>query len=274
MKPYFLKSLAILLICPVFLFSGCSKENDGDPPEIPPKESFIIDFSDFESNNFKTAAINNNDYSNYQRAAASVFVWNLVISVHLAIPVATFVNSFNFTPEYLPDEEAWLWAYDVDVANGTYTANLYGKIFDTYVQWDMYISKTGLGAFEDFHWYSGTSNLDNTGGEWTLLQNPENPDPFVGIVWNRNISEGTHDITYTNIVPEGPENGGYISHGFTNDEKYNAFYDIYMKGVDNLVEINLHRTTQEGRIKDPAFFGDDNFYCWDSEFFNTECDID
>ncbi len=271
MKNFIRKTTAIF-IATMFLFTiGCKKDKQENPPELPPESSFVMDFSDFQDNEEKSFDIFN-DYSHYQRAVAHVVVWNLVISIHLAVPVATFTNSFNYTPVYQPDTESWKWTYDVAVNNATYTANLYGKIFDTYVRWDMYVSKTGIGSFTDFHWYFGESNLNNTGGEWTLHKNPTEPTPFVGIVWNRNIEEQVFDITYTNIVPGGPENGGYISYGVTNDEDYNAFYNIYNKGQDNLVEIKWNRTSKDGRIKDPAFFGDSDFYCWDSTFLNADCD--
>lgn len=268
-----LKRIISLLLLFAFLFvvEGCKKEDPGIPPEIPPESSFVMDFSDFEDDS-KALNFIANDYSNYQRAVAHVVIWNIIITVHLAVPVATFVHSFDYTPQYQDDEESWLWTYDVIVGNNTYTAELYGKVYDTYVRWDMYVSKSGVGSFSDFHWYYGESNINNTGGEWTLYKSPTEPHPFVGIDWNRNVEEGIYDITYMNIVPDGPENGGYISHGYTNDELHNAFYDIYIKGEDNLVEINWHRTSMKGNIKDPAFFGDDEFYCWDELLLNTECE--
>jgi hypothetical protein len=271
MKTKTKRYLSVLLAVMVMLISSCKKEDLGTPPEIPPESSFVMDFSDFKENEDKSMLLLN-DYSNYQRAVAHVFIWNIVITINLAVPVATYVHSFNYTPQYQPDEASWKWTYDVNVNNGAYTANLYGKIFETHVQWDMYISKSGMGGYSDFHWYHGISNLDNTGGEWILNHSPAIPNPYVGIVWTRNISDGVFDIRYTNIVPDGAENGGYISYGFTNDTQYNAFYEIYNKGLDNLVEIHCHRTTRDGRIKDPAFFGDENFRCWNSLLINIDCE--
>ncbi len=272
MKTLFSKTSSFILLIVIFLSAifGCKKDDPGTPPEIPPESSFVMDFSDFEQDEEKLNILAD-DYSNYQRAVAHVFVWNVVISIHLAVPVATFVHSFDHTPEYQADEESWKWSYDVVVGNNTYTANLYGKVFDTYIKWDMYVSKTGIGAFTDFHWYFGTSDKDNSSGEWTLHASPSEPHEFVEIVWNKNLSDDNYEIKYTNIVPDGPENGGYITYGFTNDELYNAFYKIYNKGEDNLIEIDWHRTNKNGRIKDPAFFEDDEFRCWDELFFNTEC---
>jgi hypothetical protein len=271
MKTKIRNYLSILFAVSIIIFSACKKEDHGTPPEIPPESSFVMDFSDFEENDGKSYLLLN-DYSNYQRAVAHVFIWNIVITINLAVPVATFVHSFNYTPQYQPDEAAWKWTYDVTIGGGTYTANLYGKILETHVQWDVYISKSGMSGYSDFHWYHGTSNHDNTAGEWTLNHSPAIPNPYIGIVWNRNISDQTFNITYTNIVPGGAENGGYISYGFTNDEHYNAFYEIYNKGQDNLVDINWHRTTRDGRIKDPAFFGDEDFRCWNTILINIDCE--
>ena len=56
---------------------------------------------------------------------------------------------------------------------------------------------------------------------------------MIGIEWHRDTEAGTADIKYTNIVPGGPENGGYIHFGVTGGYPHDAFYDIYNKGKEN-----------------------------------------
>jgi hypothetical protein len=126
----------------------------------------------------------------------------------------------------------------------------------------MYISKET--EYTDFLWYSGWSNDPASEGTWTLNDHPGNPSPVIGIVWHRNLQDNTGDIKYTNIVPGGQENGGYIFHGTTTDTTYNAFYNIYNKGKDNLILINWNCTTLAGQVSDSLHFGDSAWHCWDS----------
>ncbi len=133
----------------------------------------------------------------------------------------------------------------------------------------MFVSKEG--EYTDFNWFSGVANLVATEGTWTLNRDPDDPTPFVGIVWHRSALGGTGDITYTNIVPDGPENGGYISYGSTSDTPYNAYYDIYNKGKDNRTLIQWNLTTTEGRVSDPFVYGDDEWHCWNAAHEDIDC---
>ncbi|KPL16217.1 MAG: hypothetical protein AMJ92_13060, partial [candidate division Zixibacteria bacterium SM23_81] len=120
-------------------------------------------------------------------------------------------------------------------------------------------------------WYYGDADLFLTEGTWILNKDPEEPEPFVGIEWHRKVQDTTADIKYTNIVPDGPENGGYIFYGITNDTPYDAFYDIYNKGYDNLTNIEWNRATKDGQVKDPHHFEDEEWHCWDGDLEDIEC---
>ena len=45
----------------------------------------------------------------------------------------------------------------------TYTARLTGEIRTDDIQWEMYITRTGINAYAEFKWYEGTSDLDGNG---------------------------------------------------------------------------------------------------------------
>ena len=119
--------------------------------------------------------------------------------------------------------------------------------------------------------YYGGSNLPATEGYWILKKNPSDPTDLLRIDWQRDLAEGTHDIKYTNIVPGGPENGGYIFHGVTTEEPYDLFCEIYNKGKDNHTYIKWSSITKEGQVKDGSHFGDSGWHCWDSEHLDVEC---
>lgn len=261
-----------LLLSSSLLLSGCSEEEAAalNPPELPPKASLLMDFDAFPTpqDTPAMAMINHGaqasicDASYYSYAACNVTVWNILITVGLAIPVASFAESFNHTP-VLQSDGTWIWSYNVNIGNTSYTASLHGKIVDANVNWNMYISKTG--EYTDFNWYSGTSHLSGSYGSWILMNTPNNPTPLLQIDWNYDKTTDTGDLKYTNIVPEGTENGGYIYYGSNNNAlDYDAFYDIYNKGADDLIEIEWQRSMFNGRVKNLNHFGNDDWHYWDS----------
>lgn len=263
-NPFIPVFIAWILLFPLV---GCEKEEQNKAPELPPESSFIIDFSDFEDET-KNLVIDDT-YQNFGLAVLHVSLWNTIITLHLAVPIAAYREAFNHEPVEQADG-SWLWTYTMQAGLANYTANLYGKTEGVNINWEMYISKSGPGAFDDFLWYSGESHMAGTEGTWTLYKAPAEAVPYVGIEWHNNL-DGTFDITYTNIIPNGPENGGYISHGITKDLPYNAFYEIFNKGQNNLVEINWSRLTKAGHIKDPKFYNDDEFHCWDEAGIDISC---
>lgn len=271
----------ILLVGTLPWVPGCGTNvqatPDGDePPEIPPASTFVMDFGDFtggggaakvSSDGSDPTAMQAIPGANWSRAALNVGVWSVIITVGLAVPVAAFLESFNHTPERQEDG-TWVWSYEVNVAGVMHTAELHALAVGGDIEWNMFISKEGF--YADLNWFSGVSNLVGTEGTWTLNKDPDDPAPFVGIEWTRNSEEETGDIRYTNIVPDGPENGGYIFHGLTTDA-FDAFFEIYNKGQDSVKHIEWNRTTKDGRIEDGAHFGDEDWHCWDTDLQNTDC---
>ena len=265
------KTLSVSIFLSLLLFfaiTGCRTSDSDEAPELPPLSSFIMDFSDFIPDETPKMTLDNT-HLNRNQAIVHIAVWNIITFVHMAVPVATFMEAFNHNPTEQSDG-SWLWSYDVQVGLSTYTAKLYGKVSGIEVEWHMYVSKTGAGGFSDFLWYSGTSHIAGVEGSWTINKMPTEPVPYVGIDWSTN-SNGTAVTTYTNIVPDGPENGGYISHGTTQDVPYNAFYHIYNKGLDNLVEIEWNRITKAGRIRNPHHYGNSDFHCWNAMGVDIDC---
>ncbi len=259
-----LLSLIVLLLV---VTTSCQKEETEKAPVLPPESSFVMDFSDFM--NTKTVSTQNTQI-NRTLAVAHVAVWNTVIFVNLAVPVATFTEAFNHEPQF-QGNGSWKWSYSVNVGVNQYTADLVGTISGANVNWEMFVSKSGNNGFSNFLWYTGESSLDGKSGTWTLNREQSNPSPYIGIEWYKNSDED-FGITYTNIIPSDSENGGYISHGRDNNLDLNAFYEIFNKGQNNLVEIKWDVTSKEGKIKDPKFYGNDQFHCWATNGFDVVCE--
>ncbi len=264
-----------------------------EPPTIPPLETFLIPFDEFTSgsststvpgdsgyqtqfvsctifdgNQFPIYEAAFGDQSNWNYAAFDVGFWSAVVVVGLAVPVASFVAAFENIPLQQPDG-SWIWSYAVRVGGTVYSAELHGEYIAQGVRWEMSISKEGV--YQDFLWYYGENNLPATEGFWILKESPNNPNDLLRIDWSRNIADGTYDIKYTNIVPGGAENGGYIDMQYTKEIPHDYLWDIYNKGQDNHTYIEWSSLTDEGRIKDFKVFADNDWHCWDSSHTNTDC---
>lgn len=272
MKKNIFSAAIILMFAIAALNQGCKKDKEEDPgiaPQIPPSSTFVMNLTDLDSGKAPGKGGKDSTYTNFLYSAGNVFVWNVILTVGLAVPVASFVNSFNYPATWNSQNNAWEWTYPFVVGNDQYTALLKATVSGSQVHWNMYISKQG--GFQSFLWYSGDSKLDGSQGTWTLNDNPLSNKPLLGILWHRNVSAGTSDITYTNIVPGGPENGGYISYGIVSDTVYNAFYDIFNKGKNNHTNIKWHRIKKNGRVQDSLHFGNYNWHCWDVDYTDVTC---
>lgn len=269
----------LLLVAMLPGVTGCNNAveppTDEQAPDIPPASTFVMDFSDFGDGGTQKgvagwtdpATLQPGAGSNWAFAALNVGVWSVVVTVTLAVPVAAFVESFNHEPERQSDG-SWAWDYDVTVGTDVFSARLTAMAVGGDIEWNMYLSKEG--EYTDFHWFSGLSNLVGTEGTWTLNRGPDEATPFIGIEWHVGSSGDTGDIKYTNIVPDGPENGGYIFYAVT-DEAFDASYDIYDKTADNLTSIEWSRTDKDGRVMDADHFGDELWHCWGTDLLNLDC---
>jgi hypothetical protein len=239
------------------------------PPLIPPQSTMMMNFGEFPDTTAGSSPVNATlSKQNWGWAAYNVAVWNSVLTLTLAVPVAAFLEAFNHQPVKQPDG-SWLWQYSVTVHGAIYTAKLYGKTVTEGVEWKMLLSRQGV--FTDFEWFTGFSNLPATEGTWTLNKDPNLPVPFLYIGWNRNTTEGTAEVKYTNIVPLEPENGSYIHYGKTNEIPHNRFYQIFGAGENRLIDIEWNYELHFGRVKDPVHFGDEGWHCWDENLDDIPC---
>nr|NQU91990.1 hypothetical protein [Bacteroidota bacterium] len=251
------------------VFASCKKdENDTkSAPELPPEASFVMDFSDF-SNPDDTLTLKGTDsYRNWGHAYFNVAVWSTIIKVGLAVPVAAFVESFHHEAVYHPDVNNWTWSYNFMVGGITHEAELTGFIVSDTINWEMRITKGG--QYGDFLWYYGKNSFDRSGGYWILNEKPTTPSTLLRIDWTYD-GNGIGDLKYTNIIPGHTENGGYIFYGTATGDM-TRFYDLYNKSLDNLTEIEWNHTAHYGHIKDPHWFGDPNWHCWDNTLMNIQC---
>lgn len=264
-----LSAFAILFAFAAIMVVSCKKDDPeviDSQPALPPASSMTMDCGNFWDGDPSKSG--DTSKSNLVFAGTNIIVWNVILTVGLAVPVASFAEAFKHNPVWDKTAKEWIWSYAVPVGLDTYTCSLHGKTAANDIQWSMYISKNG--GFSNFLWYTGTSKKDNSSGQWILNNNPTSPNPLLQIDWKKS-SLGVADIKYMNVVPGGAENGGYIQYGIVSDTTYNAFYDIYNKGKNNYTNIKWNRTSYAGRVKDSLHFGDTNWHCWNTILQNDTC---
>lgn len=249
-------------------FSSCTEDETNGAPEIPPLSTMVADFTQFNDNAIDPDG-RVTSKTNFAHAALNVGFWNLALVANLAIPVAAFKVAFTEDPVFDEANDQWVWSYDFDFDGDKITAKLTGKFVSEGVQWNMYITRES--KFEDFLWYTGTSNLSVTEGTWDLNIYPQDPTPFLTIEWHRSNDSDIADIRYNYVVPQDANNGSYLEYGITDDANFDVFYNIYLKGEDKSVEIKLNRETKAGQVKNMDYFEDEDFHCWDENMEDIEC---
>ena len=249
--------LAAFLLLSMIGLTSCGEK--GEQPELPPESALVMGgFSDFEDAEGKTFGIDTTQ-GNFIHAGLNVLVWNVVITLNAVVPVTAYANSFNYTPKWNRRLERWVWSYDVTVGFKTYQIDLHGWIANSRANWEMHISERN--GVDDFVWFTGYSELDQSSGGWTLNRSLGVSEPYIDILWNSD-QVATADIKYTNVIPGDAGNGGYIQYGTDTDTDFDRWYHIYNIQNTNLTEIEWNFTSKDGRVKDPAHFGDSDWHCW------------
>lgn len=260
------------------LFTGCKKDR-GNPPVLPPAESMLIDFSNFDSgkkSDITDIIPKGSEISNWEFAAGVAVIWKTVVYTTLAVPVKSFQLALTKTPVYV-DDKTWEWKYDatitIDQLSVTYKARLTGQIRSSDVLWKMYISKEGTNPFSEFVWFEGTSKLDGTGGQWVLKQGPQNQVPLLQIDWTK-TGESVGMVKYTYIKTGDSLKDSFIEFGLKTGS-LNAYYKIqyYHPIYQDIFEVFVEWSTSghNGRVKCEQFFGSTDWYCWDSNYINISC---
>ncbi len=274
-------TLIFTLLLALISITGCKELDDtNESVSLPPYESMVIDFGDL-TNTTKSGTINNTEatYVNWTYSAVSVGFWNVIIGTTFAVPVAAFKTAFSKSPQKIDDNQ-WQWSYTVDGFTSQYTARLVGTLETSQIQWQMYVTKTGINAFDEFLWFEGTSNLDGESGQWILYHSPTVPEEVIQIDWEKTGDEvGSVQYTYVReLNDEGQENlfnGSTLTYGLQ-DASFDAYVNIHVYSaaaadfVDSQIEWS--RSDYSGHVMSENFFGDADWHCWDSTGADSICE--
>ncbi len=264
--------LSILFLVSWLMLTGCSKSSTQpkeEPPEVPPASTMEMDFSNFNSGPTKVPSAQGLSMDNWTHAALSVGYWKLVSTVFLAMPVNQFAHLVD-QKGVKQDDGSWVWSYTASFNGKSVTTRLVGKwTSEETFHWDFYISFQGV--YTDFNWFSGETQRDGSSGWWQFAQEPDSANPFIRIDWTFNKKDSTRSIRYTNIQEGDEHYQSYIEFGITNDPDYDAYFKLVDKKDNRTIEIQWNRSTKAGRVKDPVFFGDSNWHCWDAHLQDVAC---
>ncbi len=273
MKIKFLKPVSyilILMIGLVITFTSC--ERDPKVMDLPPTESLQINMETFPSNGSanKSTIVSQ---SNFAYSFATIFIWQSVLVVNVAIPIAAYAEAFNHTPMYLGDE-SWEWSYSVPVNGAIYEASLIGSRIDNETfSMEMYLSKSGDDDFMDFLWFSGVVRYDHTEATWSMNHSPDDPVAFLEITYDKDFEADSANIRYTVIDPDNDLYQAYIAYGIDPIYDYDAYYTV-MTG-EGYTYIEWSTTSSAGRVKDENHFQDDAlWHCWDSLLLDVDCAVE
>lgn len=266
-----LLALTLILVLTAGMLSSCKKDN-GTAPVLPPQESMTIDFTNFLTQKKSAYTIIDNkgtNNTNWEFAAGVAGIWNLIITTTLAVPVSAFKLAIDKDPVFLSNK-TWQWSYSVSAVPITYKARLTGQISGTDVLWKMYVTREGTGGFAEFVWFSGTSKLDGTGGQWILNESAAIPEAYLQIDWAK-TGTAVGSVKYTFIKNHDAHQGGYIEYGLISGA-LNAFYNIHYFNEVKFSDVNVewNTTTFNGRVKSSDYLLG-TWFCWDSNKVNATC---
>jgi len=244
--------------------SSCKKK---DPqPEIPPQSTFLMNFNDYSD----TTIQNKITHANWIYGAANVGIWNVVITIGLAIPVASYAYALQQEPKWDRRNRQWVWSYNF-TSWGVHSAKLTAELSSDTIIWNMKI--------DDFDWYTGHSHTNGSGGYWILNESRTYPTQLLRIDWALN-SSGVSSVKYTNVAPSTSpnykNNGEYITYGTVASAEFNRFYNIFLKNdtntsSTNLTQIEWNFSDKHGHVKDQNHFGDANWHCWNNNLEDITC---
>ena len=268
----FLNFLAKLLIFVSFsVIISCNGDDDDEDrpaPLFPDDSTFIIDFSVFTTAD--TIYLREiESFNNFGRALTNIAFWDSIISFNLEVPAAAFHGVSKEHGIYDPTIDYWVWAYPFAVQSDFFRAKLHAWLVEDGVQWGMYV--TSKGDYYDFFWFTGVSETNLHEGMWLVYLDPENWEPYIDINWGRNDQTNQYEIEYKYVLYQHPEENSFIQVSYKNEENYDCSATVFWRSQNRFVYVDWDTESKTGRIKEPDYFGDSDWHCWNSYLLDVDC---
>ena len=249
---FFTVSLLILQAC---------INTEKNPPIMPPVESISVNLTFF--NNVEEES------SYYYDASEKIIFWQILLNDSLLFQKKLLEKALDNNLEYQTDQ-TWLIK---DILN--YNDKLYDILLFCINDTDtlnsiLYFSLDA--TYFNLLTYNGISFNENTQGNWIINKAEQDTSAyikFLSVNWRIN-SPKSKEIKFTNFLPGG-ENGNFILFKDSTDDIYNSYIDLYDKANENHTIIQWNSITKMGRIQDLNKYANEDWYCWDENFLNAEC---
>lgn len=262
-----LKNLLVIFITAATLLNGCKKDETPSIPVLPPDESFIMEFDNFNETKNTGALVRNWTYS-----VLCVTFFNSIVSANMVIPTIAFNKSFDQTPTYIGDQ-TWQWSYSFDGLGATYHATLNGiTLKNNDVKWEMYIDRSGINSFANFLWFEGTTTSDKKNASWTIYENPTTPSVLFDIQWQTEGSNAGSVLKYTYKNNGSNRKNSTIAFEKKPGENFDRAYNILFTDDNSSINIEWNALARDGRVSSPSFYKDDIWHCWNDKLIDDWCE--
>lgn len=257
-----MKNLFQILFFSSILFFGfftCKPPEKVAPP-FPPEKDLTLDFSYFINPPYETG----NYAFAFQTSRSWADLFNDSVSLY-----KNMLNTISDNELKFQDNHTWLISDIYYSGDNQYDINYFEIInidtIDTKLFFTLDSSYTNLLLFD------GYFLPDSTNG-FRQINKPDTGNTsvkFLKIDWNI-ISESKKEVKFTNLLVDD-KNGNSVLYKDSTDNQYDVYLDFFDKASENHTFIEYSKTNFSGRIKDLKFYGDENWYCWDTNRENTDC---
>ena len=253
------RPVAILLAITLLIVStSCDNEPTENRPELPPLESLMMTFADFDGPIALTKA-SGEPHLHFNYAFTSLVFWSGASALTMALPVAAYTYALEQGVEYLGDN-SWEWNYSFQSSGLDYTATLTAtRINNEEFSLEMMIASSAT-PDQGVRWFDGVVRYDHTQANWTIYK--DGSIEVLEVAWTKDKELGDASLLYTYVEPDMIETGSYISYDYAPLEVYDASFTLSRSTGTTLIQWNT--TSKEGRVQDEARFGDAEWMCWDS----------
>ena len=271
MRIFLLLTLAGLVV------AGCgsdaTKPAVSAAPDLPPTDSWNIDFSAFDQAGalapFETqGAMATTTRANFLNAALRVAFVRTAAVIVLTPPSLAFAAAIHAQPTAAGDS-TWLWTYSwTDSANQALAIHLTGRVHPDHVDWELRLTNPNADPpLQGFLWYSGESSLLSFSGYWILNKNVGGEAvPVARIDWTRS-APGNRSLAFENLE-EGSENAGDTMTYEVQTPSASLIYHDASSSVDSAIAWNF--LTGAGSIQVPDY-NDGEPACWDAQRDDVAC---
>ncbi len=253
------RPVAILLAITLLIVStSCDNEPAENRPELPPLESLLMTFADFDGPIALTKA-SGEPHLHFNYAFTSLIFWSGASALTMALPVAAYTYALEQGVEYLGDN-SWEWNYSFQWSGLDNTATLTAtRINNEEFSLEMMIASSAA-PDQGVRWFDGVVRYDHTQANWTIYK--DGSIEILEVAWTKDFELGDASLLYTYVEPEMVETGSYISYDYAPLEVYDASFTLSRSTGTTLIQWNT--TSKEGRVQDEERFGDAEWMCWDS----------